>query len=310
MTQAILVAGATGMLGSRIAHHLLLEEPATDVRLLVRPQTATGPQRSVRLSPLVRRGARVVEGDLTDDASLDRATAGVDVIVSAVQGGPEVVVDGQLALVDAGKKNGVRRILPSDFGLDFFDAPDGQNTMFDIRRVADETIQTSGLEHVHVLNGAFMDEFFASSCPLIDVKNKVARFWGEGDERFDVTSVEDTARYAAKAAIDRSLPSGKFAVAGQHISFQEIVDTVERVTSRTFKRERLGSLSDLRAWIADKRRADADPSAVVAGSYQLLMLTARRLEQLQNHRYLDIVAENFTEYLQRTPLNLTFDNCA
>jgi nucleoside-diphosphate-sugar epimerase len=36
MSQTVLVAGATGMLGGRIAHHLLAEPDAT-VRLLVRP---------------------------------------------------------------------------------------------------------------------------------------------------------------------------------------------------------------------------------------------------------------------------------
>jgi len=296
MSQAILVAGATGMLGSRIAHHLLLEQPATDVRLLIRPKRSADPQRNLRLSPLVRRGARVIEGDLTDGASVERATAGVDVIVSALHGGPDVVVDGQHALVDAGKKNGVRRILRSGFNL------------FDMRCADAKTIPTSGFEHVHVVSGACMDAFIGSSSPIIDVNNTVARFWGEGNERFDITSVEDTARYAAKAAIDRSLASGKFAVAGEHISFEEIIDTVERVSSRTFKRERLGSIADLRAWLAGKRPADTDPHAVVAGRHQLLMLTAGRLENLQNSRYFDIVAESFTEYLKRTPLDVSVEN--
>ena len=55
--------------------------------------------------------------DLADAPSLDRATDGVDVIISAVQGGPDFIVKGQVALAEAGKRNGVPRILPSDFGL-------------------------------------------------------------------------------------------------------------------------------------------------------------------------------------------------
>ncbi|MBX9651159.1 MAG: NmrA family NAD(P)-binding protein [Xanthobacteraceae bacterium] len=107
MTQTVLVAGSTGMLGSRIAHHLG-RHPEARIRLLVRDLT----QKTDALRSLVTAGAELIEGDLADHASLDRATQGVDVIVSAVQGGPDVMVDGQVALAEAGKRNGVRRILP------------------------------------------------------------------------------------------------------------------------------------------------------------------------------------------------------
>ena len=87
MTQTVLVVGATGMLGSRIAAHLV-DVPETRFRLLVRSGAMS------KLGDLPDRGAEVLEGDLANIASLDRATQGVDVIVSAVQGGPEVIVDG------------------------------------------------------------------------------------------------------------------------------------------------------------------------------------------------------------------------
>jgi uncharacterized protein YbjT (DUF2867 family) len=105
MTQKILVAGATGMLGSRIAHYLL-EQPDVQVRLLIRPDTDAAKKNA--LNPLVERGAELVTGDLTHRDSLDRATQGIDVIVSAVQGGPDVIIDGQVALAKAGKHSGVR----------------------------------------------------------------------------------------------------------------------------------------------------------------------------------------------------------
>ena len=113
----VLLAGATGMLGARIAHHLLEAEDVA-LRLLVRPAALTDPGERSGLSPLVERGAELVEGDVTDPASLGRGTDGVDVVVSALQGGREIVVDGQIALARAAASNGVRRILPSDFALD------------------------------------------------------------------------------------------------------------------------------------------------------------------------------------------------
>ena len=98
MTQTVLLAGATGMLGSQIAHHLL-NQPEARLRLLVRGGDAA--KKRAALDPLLTRGAEIIEGDLADRASLDRATQGVEVIVSAVQGGPDVIIDGQVALAEA-----------------------------------------------------------------------------------------------------------------------------------------------------------------------------------------------------------------
>ena len=89
MTQTVFFAGATGMLGSQIACHLL-DRPEARLRLLVRGGEA--PNKRAALDTLLARGAEIVEGNLTDRASLDRATQGADVIVSAVQGGPDVII--------------------------------------------------------------------------------------------------------------------------------------------------------------------------------------------------------------------------
>src|SRR3954452_9391813 len=97
-----LVVGGTGMLGGRIADHLM-NEPGVELRLLVRPGSPLRPA----VAALVDRGAHVVEGDLGAPASLEGATAGIDVVVSAVQGGHEVIVDGQVALAEAAAANSV-----------------------------------------------------------------------------------------------------------------------------------------------------------------------------------------------------------
>jgi len=68
MTQTVLLVGATGMFGSRIAYHLNRQADAS-VRLLVRDVRAA----KQRLDPLVVQGAELIAGDLADLASLDRA---------------------------------------------------------------------------------------------------------------------------------------------------------------------------------------------------------------------------------------------
>jgi uncharacterized protein YbjT (DUF2867 family) len=284
----VLLAGATGMLGARIARHLV-EAEVVALRLLVRPAALAVPGKRSGLDSLVERGAELVEGDLADPASLRRATEGVDVVVSALQGGREVVVDGQIALARAAAANGVRRILPSDFAVDLFKATPGEHPAFDLRREADEEIAALGMEHVHVLTGALLD-MIATGGGIIEFDDGagIATFWGTGGERFDATTVDDTARYAARAAVDPSVPSGKFAVAGQRVSYGDIVSHVECGTGRRYERRSRGTTDDLRAWISG-RREEGETTAAMYGTYQLYMLTGQTaLDDLQNDRYPDI----------------------
>ena len=117
-SQTVLIIGAAGMLGSRIAEHVL-HEPDTRVRMMVRDANLAA-EKNPDFSKIREQGAEVFEGNLNDPLSLQRATADVDVVSSAVQGGRGTIVDGQRALLAAAMRSGVRRILPSDFALDLF----------------------------------------------------------------------------------------------------------------------------------------------------------------------------------------------
>ena len=290
MTDTILIAGATGMLGSQIAHHLLAE-PDARVRLLVRDPST----KLEALEPLISAGAEVIEGDLADAGSLDRATRGVDVIVSAVQGGPDVIVDGQVALAKAGKANGVRRILPSDYALDLFKATPGEHAMFDMRAEADRRIAALGLEQVNVLQGAFMDMLLPGR-GAIDVDAGTISFFGDGNAKIEVTSVEDTARMIARVALDSAVAPGKFAFAGDRISFREAGELVARATGRPIKPVSMGSEADLRAMMAK-----ADPKKQVMLAYLLYMTNGQTaLGDLQNERYLDLKLESFEAFAGRS----------
>ena len=293
--QVVLLAGATGMLGARIGTHLL-RQPGVALRLLVRPSALDDPSRRAAVQSLLDAGATTVTGDLTDPSSLASATAGVDVVVSAVQGGQEVVIDGQVALARAAAANGVRRIVPSDFALDVFKAVPGEHATFDLRREADEAIAASGIEHVHVLNGAFLDGLVG----FFDHTGRRAAYWGTGDERFEGTTVDDTAAYTARAALDRSVPSGKFAVAGDQVSFTQMIDTFEAVTGHRYTRHVMGTVDDLRAKIDAARAGGASAFDVVMDVYMLYMLTGQTaLEDLQNARYPDIHPQDITEVARR-----------
>ena len=83
MTQNVLLIGATGMLGNKIASELLDQ---ADARVLLLLRSSKDPAKQATLLPLLDRGAEFIEGDLANRDSLDRATQGIDVIISAAQG--------------------------------------------------------------------------------------------------------------------------------------------------------------------------------------------------------------------------------
>ena len=300
MTTTVLLAGATGMLGDRIAHHLL-DQPEVDLRLLLRESARSDPEKAEAVDALVARGAAVVAGDVTDPSSLDAATAGADVVVSALQGGPEVIVDGQVALARSAAGNGVRRLLPSDFAIDLFAAPPGA-PQFDMRRQADTAIDALPLEVVHVLSGGFMDMMLDPSTPgLIDLANGAVTLWGTGDEPFNLTTVDDTARFTAKLATDPTDVSGVRYLSGAETTFNEIIAETESLTGTPLTRNVLGSADDLRSIVTDA----SDPWSVVMQWYFLSMLTVPPFPTNDNDRYPDAHPTGLHDYLVRAHRALT-----
>ena len=105
------VTGATGFLGSHVAR--ALSEQGAQLRLLVRPTS--------NLKNLDGLKAETATGDLRDPSSLEKAIAGCDVVfhVAAdyrlwVRDPAEMYrsnVDGTRALLEAARKNGVRRVV-------------------------------------------------------------------------------------------------------------------------------------------------------------------------------------------------------
>jgi uncharacterized protein YbjT (DUF2867 family) len=292
MITTVLLAGATGMLGNRIAGHLL-DQPDVALRLLLRAAAPAGTAKAQALDALVARGAETVTGDVTDPASLDAATRGVDVVISALQGGPEIIVDGQIALAEAAARNGVRRFLPSDFAIDLFAAPAGA-PQFDMRRRADSVIDAMNLETVHVLNGGFMDLMLDPSTPgMVDMDAGTVMVWGTGDEPFNLTTLDDTARFTAKIATDPADLSGVRYVSGAETTFNTIIDETERISGTTLNRTVLGSADDLRKITT----AADDPWSVVMQWYLLSMLTVAPFPTTENDRYPDAHPTGLHDYL-------------
>lgn len=218
MTRTVLIAGATGMLGHKIA--AALQARGARVRLMVRGGQAH--PKAAALQPLIANGAELVDADVANPASLARAVPGAHVIVSALQGGPDVIVDGQRALADAGLAAGVARIFPSDFSVDFRSMADEEHVFLGWRRQGDAAIATVGLPQTNTFNGAFTEMLLEPFLGLIDWQQHRVAFWGDADQPYDFTTTDDTAVYVAAAAIDPDAPTGALGVVGEVASPRQL----------------------------------------------------------------------------------------
>src|SRR5690349_19591010 len=82
----VLVAGATGRLGHKIAEALLDSKKFKEVRVLVRSATLNDDNKKDKVELLKKKGAVIVEGDVTDLNSLTNAVKGIDAVIAAISG--------------------------------------------------------------------------------------------------------------------------------------------------------------------------------------------------------------------------------
>jgi uncharacterized protein YbjT (DUF2867 family) len=279
--QTILLAGATGDLGGRIARALAGRGAA--VRALVRPGT-----RPDRLAELRGLGAEIAEAEYGDATALRRACEGAGCVVSALSGLEEVVVDAQTRLLEAAVADGVPRFIPSDFSIDFTKLPPGSNRNLDLRRAFKERLDRAPIAATSVLCGAFMD-MLTGVAPFILFKRRRVLYWQNADQRMDFTTKDDTAAFTAAAAMDPSTPR-ILRIAGDSLTARELAALMTEISGEPYRLLRPGNLRMLSMIIRIARtvapQRDALYPAWQGMQYMRDMYDGRgQLQPLDNGRY-------------------------
>jgi len=256
----VVVVGGAGKLG-RLIVEALVAHPGARARVLVRDP------KKPEVASLARENVELVAFDAVAATDAERAEAvrGAFAVVSALQGGPDVIIDAQLALLRAAKAAGARRFIPSDYSFDFFSLPAGININSDWRRTFGErAAEESGpsFEVVHVLQGIFTDRYVLGFLGLLDGEKGVVRYWGDGKTPIDWTTWEDTARFTAAAALDDAAVPTRLYVSGDRVDVLTFASAWERAHGRKVTLERLGSLEELER--ETQRRLATEPAKLYA----------------------------------------------
>jgi uncharacterized protein YbjT (DUF2867 family) len=229
----ILVAGATGLVGSEVCRDLARRgEP---VRALVRATSA-----KEKLEALRSGGAELCVGDLKDPLSLSSACRGVDAIVSTAsstlsrQAGDSIEsVDaaGQLNLVNVAKAAGIAR-----FVFVSFRPPRAISyPLADAKRQVEEAIATLNFT---IIQASWFMEVWLSPALGFDYPNRTARIYGPGASPISWVSFRDVAAMCALALRSPAADRRTIEFGGpEALSPLQVVARFEEIGGRPFQLE-------------------------------------------------------------------------
>ena len=277
----IVLAGATGDLGARIARALVAR--GASVRALVRDGMPTDTRDRISVT-----GATPTPVDPSDVASLATACDGTACVVSALNGLREVIVGRQGHLLDAAVRAGVPRFIPSDFSADFTRTTPGENRNLDLRRDFTAVADQAPIRVTSILNGAFLD-MLGAEMPIIQPAIRRVLYWGSADQLLDFTTKDDVAAFTAAAVLDADTPR-VLRIAGDTVSARDIAATMTAATGDHYRPLWAGGIGALGIMIHAAKlvapQRDATFPAWQGMQYMRDMFSGRgKLYPLDNGRY-------------------------
>ena len=222
----VVVAGATGALGSQICERLL--DLGASVAALTRDPAGPAAEGLARL------GIEVVRADLEAGLGLG-AVGGASCVVSTATSfprdqRPEAIATldeaGNIALVEAAAAAAVPRFVFVSFKPIALDFP-----LQRAKRAVEEQLAASGLDAVVLRPGKFMDIWFSPLCGFDTSAGQVDLF-GDGASPVTWISARDVAQIAARCALGEAAP-GTLELGGpEALSQRDVVAIYEALLGR------------------------------------------------------------------------------
>jgi hypothetical protein len=172
--------------------------------------------------------------------------------------------------------------------------PEGENRNFDLRKEFAAMLNKAMITPTSIFNGGFA-ELLRYNIPLLDHKNKTIAYWEKPDWKIDFTSMNDTAAFAAEAALDVTAPRYL-----RIASFQVSANDLASLTGYELKN--LGTLADLDAYNKRERAAHPESENELYAKWQQSMymhsMFSAHNEVLDNNRYPGLTWSKIEEYIK------------
>jgi hypothetical protein len=251
----ILIAGITGNIGQHSALHAL--QTNHQVRGLGRNPSKL-PQ-SIAQHPNFEFFVPITSH--LDTPALEKACQGVDAIICAYAGLPELHLEGQLLLLRAAEKAGVKRFLCASWNYDWKCVEFGSDwPIYDpVRCFHVQAELTSKIKVLHIFSGMLVDVFFGVEgqdgfTPKDggvwgssgEMGGKEMHIWGNGAEVWDFTTEEDAGKWGVEVVTAHGAEDGGFvSLCSFRASLRDVKDTYEKVRGKEVRIEWKGSVDEL-----------------------------------------------------------------
>ena len=231
----VLVAGATGMVGSEICRNLLAE--GRPVRALVR-----GTSDPAKVEKLRSIGAEIFQGDVRERDSLDKACQGVTHVISTVSAMPFSYeagvndlritdVEGNSSLIEAAKANGVAQFVFTSIAVD--EVP--ESPLKWANGEVERKLKESGLVYT-LLRPSFFMEVWLGPAVGFEAANAKATIYGTGQNPISWIAVRDVARFAVCSLDHPAARNATLRLGGpEALSPQDAVRIFEETGGRSYE---------------------------------------------------------------------------
>ena len=225
-----------------------LSRPQLLTKILVRPNYKDFPQKKEIVDNLVSKGAIIVFGDASDEASLSEAFIGVDIIISALGGWGDVGRFHDNVYAAAKKLGTVKRIVPAQFGFDVLSLPveDMDDYMPKKRAWCIAGIE-SGIPYTIVSHGAFAEWMITNSNnQFVHHAEGIVDHAGSPDvEGWVTTTCRDTARLTVDAVLDPAMANRRISIAASRMSATGIAKAFTKATGRQYTTRQVRTLEEI-----------------------------------------------------------------
>jgi NADH dehydrogenase len=257
----ILLVGATGNLGGRIARRLV--DHGLPFRALVRPATDPGAVGAL--------ASEVIRGDLRDPEALARAVEGIETVISSAHSldrimagrGDDVSIEsvdrrGNANLVAAAAAAAVTRFVFVSFPGPVL----ASHTPFAEAKVATEALLRASPMHEVIVRPDAYQESWLSAERRFDWRSGTVTIFGSGEGRAAYIAMDDVAEAIVRLATLEDAPRLLDLGGPETMSANELVDAFERATGSRIKRQRVPRLA-LRLGSVALRRAKPGLASVL-----------------------------------------------
>lgn len=255
-----LIVGATGHLGQEVVK--ACKTAGDEIHALVRPETR---KDAKKMRGLEAAKAKVHEGDLKNYDSLVKACQAVDNVVSMIG---SMQIGDEMPLIKAVKEAGVKRFIPSDFGLDPAATGPKSCVVFDGKSMMHKAIKEASIPYTFVHTNGFFSYWVMTLGDLTKIMGgklppAEVNIYGDGNVKGSFVSTSDIAAVTARVLNDSKMQNKEVRIIANTMTQNELVNLWQKMSGKSVKKVPV-SAEDLEKIIATSTAPDQVMMMVLA----------------------------------------------